>query len=487
LPAPVKYSHLWDLHNNPDCKLPKISQILANKFPFAATPGQQVLFNLFDPFLESQVHRPTILIKGYAGTGKTTVISTLCEVLPLFNYQFVLLAPTGRAAKVMANYSGKSASTIHKKIYKKIADPDAPTLAFKRVKNYHKKTVFIIDEASMLGDDPSQTNRLLSDLIQFVFQHDDNRLLLVGDSAQLPPVGKYDSPALDADYLQHQYNLHIWSTELREVMRQEEASGILENATNLRDKLLANDTSFKLSTHKFKDIYKVTSDKLEDGLRYAYDKFGIENATILCRSNWQAVQYNQLIRRTILYYDEEIEAGDLLMVVKNNYFYLEPSDPAGFIANGDFVEVRKIIDFEECYGFRFATLQLQLVDYPDSLPFEAKVILDTLYSKSPSMGAEENQKLYGQIAQKYQAKRGKKGFKLALQQDEYLNALQVKFAYALTCHKSQGGQWKLVFVDQGLRGDFEVDTGFLRWLYTAMTRASDELYLINFDRRFFNP
>lgn len=465
--------------------MPKISQILANKFPFTPTEGQILLFNLFDKFLDSTDKKTTLMIQGYAGTGKTTVVSTICEVLPLFNHKFVLMAPTGRAAKIMGNYSGKTAFTIHKKIYKQVADPQSGELKFQRVNNYHKNTVFIIDEASMLSDNGGFRNSVLSDLIRFVFQHESNKLILVGDLAQLPPVGKVDSPALDKEILAFEYGLSVINTELTQVMRQELSSGILNNATLLRENLNTKSLKIQLRTSGFKDIYSINAEKLEDGLRYAYDKAGIQNTTIICRSNWQAVQYNQLIRRNILFYNDEIEAGDILMVVKNNYFYLEQEHSAGFIANGDFVEVRKIIDFEEEYGFRFAILQVQLVDYPETLPFEAKVFLNTLYSKSPALTAEENQKLYNDISRQYIGERSKKSFKEAISNDEYLNALQVKFAYALTCHKSQGGQWDIVFVDQGMRGDFEIDKDYIRWLYTAITRATNELYLVNFDGRFF--
>ena len=223
----------------------------------------------------------------------------------------------------------------------------------------------------------------------------------------------------------------------------------------------------------------------EEGVRYAFDKYGMENTAIICRSNWQAVRYNEYVRRNILFKEEEIEAGDIIMVVKNNYFILEPDSPAGFIANGEFAEVRKIFSFEDEYGFRFADVELQLIDYPEMPAFQAKVILDTLHSNTPSLTSEENNKLYHQILEKYRDVKPKKKFKEAIQNDEYLNALQIKFAYALTCHKSQGGQWKTVFIDQGNRKEPEIDTEHIRWLYTAISRAEKEVFLINFDKQYF--
>jgi exodeoxyribonuclease-5 len=259
----------------------------------------------------------------------------------------------------------------------------------------------------------------------------------------------------------------------------------LENATQLRELIKRDDQEILFDTRPFKDIYRISAVKLEDGIRYAYDKYGTENSTIICRSNWQAVQYNQMVRRNILFYDEELDAGDIIMAVKNNYFYLEADSDAGFIANGDFMEVKKIVDFEDRYGLRFATLMVTLIDYPQIPAFDVKVILDTLYSNSPALSQEDHKKLYNEISAEVMKEKGKKNYKSALQNHEYLNALQIKFAYALTCHKSQGGQWNIVFLDQGVRGDTEIDNDYTKWLYTAVTRATNELYLVNFEDRFF--
>ena len=430
--------------------------------------------------------KDTLVVRGYAGTGKTTVISALVNALPLFNFKYVLLAPTGRAAKVISSYAGRKAFTIHKIIYKQTVDSKSGELKFIRQKNYFKKTVFIVDEASMISDENGFLNNgLLHDLVNYVFEHRSNKLILIGDNAQLPPVGSNRSPGLEMDYLKVNYGLDASEIELNEVVRQEQESGILINATQLRKAVFDEKQKVFLETNKHGDIFKMTHQKLEEGIRYAYDKFGMEDTAIICRSNWQAVQYNEYIRRNILFKEDEIEAGDVIMVVRNNYTVLEPDSPAGFIANGEFAEVRKIISFEEEYGFRFADIELQLIDYPDMPPFETKVFLDTLHSNTPSLNNEESNTLYHKIREQYMELKTRKKIKEALQNDVYLNALQIKFAYALTCHKSQGGQWKVVFVDEGKRNDAEVNIDHVRWLYTAVTRAEKEVFLINFDQQYF--
>lgn len=463
--------------------MPKPSDILIQKFSYEPTKGQRKLFDLFDDFLEGEESRQCLVLKGYAGTGKTSIVASIVKTLPLFNYKFVLLAPTGRAAKVLSGYARKVAFTIHKKIYKQVADPVSGILRFELQKNYHKKTMFIVDEASMLYESQEfGKSGLLSDLVKYVFEKRGNKLMLIGDTAQLPPVGQSKSAALDLDYLKTKLKLLVTSAELTEVMRQDLESGIMFNATALRTSLKKQDQKIVFKVSKFRDIFKMNTDKLEDGLRYAYEKYGIEKSMIICRSNRSALQYNQLIRRQILFKEEEIEAGDFIMVVKNNYFYKE--SPAGFIANGDFMEVMKVITFEDLYGYRFSTMRLRMVDYPDEEPFEARVLLNTLHSDSTSLSPEENKVFYNEILKDYlqysELERNK-----ALRMDPYLNALQIKFAYALTCHKSQGGQWPIVFVDQGYLTEEMITHDYVRWLYTAITRATDELYLLNFHKRFF--
>ncbi len=465
----------------------KVSSHILSQFPYEPTPGQKQLFFLFDGFLKPDEKRGTVLIRGYAGTGKTTIVNALVQVLPRYNYKYVLLAPTGRAAKVLAAYSKRRAFTIHKIIYRQVRAAGSSEVRFVRQKNYYRKAVFIVDEASMIPEWNGFSSRgLLRDLIRYVFEHDSNKLVLIGDSAQLPPVGLEVSLALDKSYLEQNYVLNIRDVELREVIRQEAASGILENATRLRTALNAGDLQFRLQTKGIKDVFRMTHEKLEEGLRYAYDKYGQEQAIVICRSNWQAVQYNQFIRRMIFFFEDEVQAGDILMIVKNNYFFLDDDAPAGFIANGDFVELRKIVSFEERFGFRFAVLDLQMLDYPDMEPFRATVILDTLQSKTPALTEEENRKLYEAVLQEYlDSGLNPREAAEAVRKDDYANALQIKFAYALTCHKSQGGQWKIVFLDQGFRKEQELDREYVRWLYTAFTRAEKELYLINFPDFFF--
>lgn len=467
---------------------PKIlpSYLLRKSFPFEPTEGQAKFFEKMDQFFfQETADMPVFVLRGYAGTGKTSMVSALVKVLPKFQMRSLLLAPTGRAAKVMSNYSKRSAFTIHKVIYKPKGEDGVLSSGFILQKNYYKNTLFIVDESSMLADDGGMSGNLLGDLIRYTFQGEGNRLMLVGDTAQLPPVGSTLSPALETGYLHRQFRVDTNMIELTEVMRQRLESGILFNATELRKQLKAKATEISMVTGGFKDIFRMTGERLEDGLRYAYDKYGAENTVIVTRSNKAAVQYNQYIRRTIHFYDEEISSGDLLMIVKNNYTYMSDSEKVNFLANGDMAEVMKIRRFEEMHGLRFATLELRLLDYPEEPYFEAKVILDTLYSASPSLTRDQYRSLYTAVAKDYEDIASKVERQEMIRKDPYLTALQVKFAYALTCHKAQGGQWPAVFVDQGFLQKDQVDEDFTRWLYTAITRASEELYLVNFASVFF--
>jgi len=464
---------------------PKPSHGIRGKFPHEPTSGQERFFALMDEFLgEGMGEKPTFVLRGYAGTGKTSVISALVQALPMLNYRSLMLAPTGRAAKVMSAYSGRNGYTIHKIIYTPQGE-EGSFSGFSPQKNYYQQTIFIVDEASMLSDEGGMGQSLLLDLILYVFQHPSNRLMLIGDGAQLPPVGNLNSPALDKNYLVRHYGLSVLETELTEVMRQQLDSGILYNATKLRQEVVKEHPQISFQVKPFKDFFKMTGERLEDGLRYAYQKFGVENTIIITRSNKTAVQYNQYIRRTIHFMDDEISSGDLLMIVKNNYVYMAESEKVNFLANGDFVEVRKIRSFEELYGFRFVTLELQLIDYPEEPSFEAKVMLDTLYSATPSLTQEQYRELYQKVAEDYADIEKKGERQAAIKKDPYLNALQVKFAYALTCHKSQGGQWQAVFVDQGYLQEDQLDVGYIRWLYTALTRATNEVFMVNFHPQFY--
>ncbi len=466
--------------------------VIRDKFPFKPTQSQEEFFNLLDDFLlKEDEPRHTLLLKGYAGTGKTSVTTALVKVLPKFDYKYMLLAPTGRAAKVMSVYAMRKAFTIHRAIFNVVDDRKTGGFKFKLSKNKSKKTVYIVDEASMINnfsDNPGGRG-LLGSLIDYVFEEhfSGNKLIIIGDTAQLPPVHQELSPALDEGVLKVDFDLTVISHKLTEVVRQEQASGILENATRLRAQIAKKKVEFAIHTKSFKDIYRMQGNRLEDGLRYAYDKFGTENTTLICRSNKMATQYNKFIRQTLLFREEEIESGDFLMIVKNNYHWLPLDSKAGFLANGEYVEVTRVNNFEEMYGHRFANLTLRLLDYPDHPHFEAMVILDTLHSFSPALTLDEYRKMQEEAMLQYAEDSENREEQIAMMRaDPYLNALQVKYAYALTCHKSQGGQWNAVFVDMGYLPQGKADVEFMRWLYTAITRASEELFLVNFKPEFFS-
>lgn len=457
--------------------MPELSSILERKFPHEPTDGQVDFFKKMDDFIKTDA-KSVFLLKGYAGTGKTSIVTALVNALPLVNYKFMLMAPTGRAAKVMSQYTSRSAFTIHKIIYKQVADGSSGQLKFKLQKSYYKKCIFVIDESSMLSSKSDfGTSSLLKDVLTYAFSNDDNKVIFIGDTAQLPPVGQSESMGLKNEFFKN-LGYDVNQVELTEVMRQELESGILFNATRLRNVLKTkNEISFM--TKSFDDIYRMKGERMEEGLRYCYDKYGIGETIIICRSNKSAVQYNQYIRRQIHFTENELDVGDIIMAVRNNYFYTPEGTPSGFIANGDFFEVMKIYGIEEMYGHRFADLELRFYGMGGQ-GFEVRVMLDTLYSDTPSMSQEDNANLYRQVSEDYADLSSVKARREALKSDAYLNALQIKFAYALTCHKSQGGQWSAVFIDQGFIKEEQKDEDFTRWLYTAVTRATDELFLLNF-------
>ena len=452
-------------------------------FPFEPTEDQATLFTQLDAFLADQLPgRKAFVLRGYAGTGKTTVVSALVQWLHRLGRKYTLMAPTGRAAKVMSAYAGVPASTIHKKIYRQTSGSPSERLSFLRQPNRTEQMLYIVDEASMISDEKAfGENGLLDDLMGYVFEKPTNRLLLIGDTAQLPPVGQLLSPALDPELLAGRFRAQVGTVELRQVMRQAEASGILTNATELREELRQEKPEIQLHTKGYGDIFKMGGDKLEDGLRWAYKHYGHENTTIICRSNRNANQYNQLIRRTLFEAEEEIESGDYLMVVRNNYFWLPKDSEIGFLANGDFLQVLKIVRRQEEFGCRFADARVRLVDYPDEPELEVKLLLDTLHTESPALPADRNNALYQAVSEDYTHLKTKGERYKEMRKDPFLNALQIKFAYALTCHKAQGGQWQAVFVDHGyLKPDEPLSGEFARWLYTAITRASERLFLLNF-------
>lgn len=463
-----------------------VSQIRQH-FGKQPTPKQEEAFHLLERFVLSEGEKACFLLKGYAGTGKTTLISALVKTLPRFQLKSVLLAPTGRAAKVMSNYSGKKASTIHKRIYRK-KQAVSPDMAFSLAVNLSEDTIFIVDEASMIADDSADYTRngLLEDLVQYVYNDKRCKLILVGDTAQLPPVGAAESPALDQEYLQMSYGLGMFGMELTEVVRQEQASGILHHATSIRELIRQGKSNVpQLHTKGFKDMYHMTGERLVEGLSYAYDKYGMENTLVVCRSNKNANAYNQNIRNRILYREEELTGGDYIMVVRNNYFWLAEQEKAGsFIANGDVAKIRKVKNISEMHGFRFADVVLEFIDYPDEEPLTCKVLLDTLYAETPSLSTEDGKRLFEAVSADYAHIPNKRQRMLEIKNDPYYNALQIKFAYAVTCHKAQGGQWEAVFVDQGYLTEDMINVEFLRWLYTALTRSTKELFLVNFGPQF---
>tara|TARA_B110000858_G_scaffold67088_1_gene77939 strand:+ start:426 stop:1850 length:1425 start_codon:yes stop_codon:yes gene_type:complete len=464
--------------------------LLNDKFPFDATSSQKFWLGSIVDFLFSQEKHVLYLLKGYAGTGKSTLIGHLVKFLSKANFKFVLMAPTGRAAKVIAGYSNKKAFTIHKQIYYTKAEKGSG-VKFVLKPNKFKNTLFIIDEASMIGDDRQsaklfENGSLLDDLMQYVDAGSNCKLLLVGDPAQLPPVHLTISPALDADYLERQFNKVVTEWELKEVVRQQQDSSILLNATQLRNQMSEEHLdSFSFDLSVGKDIQRLQDgneilELLDDSLR----KDGLEDTVFIVRSNKRANLYNQQIRSRILFLEAELSVGDQLMVVKNNYFWLESESEPGFIANGDLVKILKILSHHELYEFKFAKVEVQLVDYPSEKPFETVIILDTLTSENPSLTYEEGNQLYQAVQEDYQHLSSKYKRFMAVKNNPYFNALQVKYSYAITCHKSQGGQWKNVFIEQPYLPEGP-DLSYLRWLYTAVTRAQTNLYLVGFKSEFF--
>ena len=465
-------------------KSKKLQEKLRIHFPFTPTSEQDKLITDIADFVSTIGNKSIFMLKGYAGTGKTTLVSTLVKSLPVLGKRSVLMAPTGRAAKVLGKYSKKPASTIHKKIYWIRTNKSVNTFITLK-ENTHSNTMFIVDEASMIAEnsDKGFGNRsLLDDLIEYVYDGTDCKLILIGDTAQLPPVHLEISPALDEEILERNYSKQVISKELTEVVRQKEDSLILENATKLRNKIAIGDYSYPQLATNTEVVRLNTGEELQDALESAYSNEGVNRTAVLCRSNKRANQYNQQIRAKIRWQEDEISAGDMLMVVRNNYYWLDDSSKAGFIANGDIVEVIKITDRIERYGFQFAKANVQMVDYPDEKELDVILLLETLTSESPAITYDQYKQLYKEIGLDY---KGQKEINKKIKEDEFFNALQIKFSYAITCHKSQGGQWENVFVDLGYFTEDMLDKSYLRWLYTAMTRASKKLYLINFKEEFF--
>jgi exodeoxyribonuclease-5 len=430
------------------------------------------------------------LMTGYAGTGKTSVISSIVKTLDLLRMRSVLLAPTGRAAKVLSSYAGKQAFTVHKKIYRQKSSKDGLG-SFSLDRNLHKDTFFIVDEASMVSNSSGDSSlfgsgRLLDDLVEYVYSGTDCKLILVGDTAQLPPVGSTLSPALDPKAL-GEYGFGLVSCELKQVVRQSETSGVLMNATRVRLQVAEQNLVHPaIDCINYRDTIRITGEELIDEISSAYGTCGMEGTIIVVNSNKQANRYNQGIRNRIFFREEEISAGDMVMVVKNNYFIInEEEDGAGFIANGDIAEVRKIRKYEERFGFRFADMVLKFPDY--DMEIESKVMMDVLHLDTPALPSEKNKELFHNVLADYLHIRTRRKQYEAVRKDPYFNALQIKFSYAVTCHKAQGGQWERVFIDQGMFNRNEITIDYLRWFYTALTRSTDRVYLVNFAEDFFTP
>ena len=482
----------------------EVEERLRAAFPHAPTASQEELLHALGRFLVSTQPRCCLVVRGYAGTGKTTTMAALVQVLRDLRRPVELLAPTGRAAQVMGRYAGLQASTIHRRIYLRKATADGGTSA--SIAPYKRKgAVFIVDEASMIGRDSGlrqsgaagagfRYRDLLSDLFEFCLQAPGSRIILVGDDAQLPPVGSAISPALDGPRIAHEFDLTLAERSLDDVVRQELDSGILANAHALRqDIALAKDLPEdvkaplpQFTTDAYQDLHIVTGNDLAELLDDLHHRHGEQDVVVITRSNRRANDFNEQIRRRILWREEELDAGDRLMVVRNNYHWLKENDayPTDLIANGDTLVVQKIIRRFERYGLRYATADLMMEDFPNAPSFEANVLLDALHVDGPSLPGTRMKTLFEDVMLDYAHLGSKRKIAEAAKQDPCAQALQVKFAYAVTAHKSQGGQWPAVVIDQGYLTEEMVDLEWLRWLYTALTRAQQEAHLLNFHPRF---
>ena len=467
-------------------------QDIAAQFPFEPTAEQSVAMNRLALFVNNPAPRQVFLMKGYAGTGKTAIIGALVRALVKYRRRVVLMAPTGRAAKVFSNTSGFPACTIHKKIYRQKSIVDVGSFQLDR--NMHEHTLFLVDEASMISNEGISgttfgTGRLLDDLISYVYSGQDCRLLMLGDQAQLPPVGEHESPGLSARVMAS-FGLNVSEFCLENVMRQEHESGILHNATILRDFTIDPCAmgGFRFKLDGFKDVVRISGAELIETLSGCYSRDGIDETMVLCRSNKRAIIYNNGIRNQILDREDELCRGDSVMIVKNNYYWTERliadegadsyQNLPSFIANGDIAVIRRVRRMRELYGFRFEDAVLSFPDY-DDLEMEVTLLLDTLHSESPSLTREENDKLFNNVMEDYVEIRSKRKKMELLRENTHFNALQIKYAYAVTCHKAQGGQWKNIFIDQGFIPENGRDEDYYRWLYTALTRATQTVYLVN--------
>ena len=469
-----------------------IFEEILTEFRFEPTHEQAIAMNRLAQFVDDPAARRVFLLKGYAGTGKTAIVGALVRSMVRHRRRVVLMAPTGRAAKVFSNTSGFPACTIHKKIYRQKSMLDAGSFQLDR--NMHEHTLFLVDEASMISNEGLSgsmfgTGRLLDDLVSYVYSGVDCRLLMLGDQAQLPPVGEHESPGLSAQMLTG-YGLDVSEFCLENVMRQEHESGILYNATVLRNYTMdsAAVMGFRFRLDGFSDVVRISGSELIETLSGCYSRDGIDETMVLCRSNKRAIVYNNGIRNTILDREDELNRGDSVMIVKNNYYWTEHlvaeegadsyANIPSFIANGDIAVIRRVRRERELYGFRFEDAVLSFPDY-DDLEIDVTLLLDTLHSEAPSLTREESDKLFNSVMEDYADVPSKKEKMKLLRENKHFNALQIKYAYAVTCHKAQGGQWKNIFIDQGYVTADMQDEEYYRWLYTALTRATQTVYLVN--------
>ncbi|MCT4613871.1 MAG: AAA family ATPase [Marinifilaceae bacterium] len=466
-----------------------LSDLVRKELVFDPTDDQNSAIDCITSYISISDEDAIVLLKGYAGTGKTSLIGAVIKSLHKLKIKTMLMAPTGRAAKVLSNYSGFAAYTIHKKIYRQ-KSLNTTNEEFNIDKNLHKDTVFIIDESSMISNSTGDnsvfgTGRLLDDLVNYVTDGENCKLIMVGDTAQLPPVGLDVSPALDTDELVSLYNFQIQERELTEVIRQSMDSGIHINATHLRELISYQSNEFpKFQIKDYDDIERVSGMDLIDKITESYDNYGMEETIIITRNNKRANQFNQGVRNTILYREEEISNGDILMVVKNNYFWSKNIKELDFIANGDIMEVKRIRKYHNLYGYRFVEATVCFPDY-NYIEADTVLMLDTLNMESANLPYDKYKEFFYSVLEDYSEYRSKKEKFERVRNNEYFNALQVKFAYAITCHKAQGGQWDNVFIDQGYVTREYMNNDYYRWLYTALTRAKKKVYLVNFSDDFF--
>ena len=464
-----------------------LSEIIKNSLLDYLNKNQELALDYIISFIENKKNNNIFLLKGYAGTGKTFIISNIVKNLWKVKKSVVLLAPTGRSAKVISSYCNKEAYTVHKEIFY-TKNNFSGSLEFTLKINKHKNTLFVIDEASMISTNRNDgvglfSQSLLDNIVKYVYSGFKCKLLIIGDTAQLPPVKSEISYALDSEFLENEYEKEVISVELTDVIRQQKESGILSYATSIRNKIENNyfdDISFDFNP--FKDIINVEDgEHLMNLIQDSYNKYGVEETAIIVRSNKRANLYNKAIRDKILTNENLINVGDLLMVIKNNYFWLNNKKDIGFIANGDIIKIEEIFEIKNIYGFKFAEVRISMVDYPKIRPFETVLFLDSLYINSPALDFNTMNKLYQEVLKDYMNVKTKYKRHLAVKNNSFFNALQVKFAYSFTCHKSQGGQWSSIFLEFPYLPN-GMDKDFFRWLYTAITRSKNKLHLIGFNQ-----